>query len=329
VPGSSKIEQYLEAIYRGQNASVSVLLPALANQFVFAPLLDITHENDARSTNRIKVATFAAGLRRVVPVFTSEKFFNDWSDGRYRSFSVAGGDLALTLPKGSWLVLNPGKMHSLELSPDDVITLASIDEVSVSLPVEELSAEIVQENLEDEVYEEDITDADETVIHLTAERVQTGAELSREDKATSHEDVKTLLCEIFPRFPEIREAYLAETESSQAVLGLLAPQVDPEQRFLLIDTIATISRKTYGTAGAIEVYDDLDLRTSHSWDIFNVLPPFYVASESAEAALLIEKEVIPKDSTETDPIFAGSRGHTKGKGTSWFPKMKKRQKRTP
>lgn len=313
---SSKIEQYLEAIYRGQDASVSVLLPALANQFVFAPLLNIEHVDDERSTNRIRVATFASGLRKVVPVFTSKKIFDDWSDGRYSSFSVAGGDLALTLPKGSWLVLNPGKMHCLELSPDDVITLSKIDQPEFSLPIEELDAQVVARP---QRFVEDMADDDGKVIDLTAENVPREHAVSpMRIERKSLPDLERDLSRLFLLYPEVQEAYFSETDSSQAVLGLLAPKLSPEQRFLLIDEIANLSRNTYGSAGAIEVYDDLNLKTSHSWALFSVLSPFYIRSEFENSELRLEKERIVKD--ELPPAMQ-SRADTR----SWFGRFRKRR----
>jgi len=52
----------------------------------------------------------------------------------------------------------------------------------------------------------------------------------------------------------------------------------------LIDQIAEVSRKYYGSAGAIEVYDDLNLKTSSSWELFKTLAPFYTREKSLLAA---------------------------------------------
>lgn len=102
-------------------------------------------------------------------------------------------------------------------------------------------------------------------------------------------------------FPAVEEAYFVATspgepadrrqqgrnasqETRSWVVGILAPQQTVETRFELIARTAEISREFFGTAGALEVYDDLHVESSASWRYFRAEVPFYIRERSLFAS---------------------------------------------
>ncbi|MCB0322227.1 MAG: enhanced serine sensitivity protein SseB C-terminal domain-containing protein [Bdellovibrionales bacterium] len=310
----STIERYLLAIARGESASISGLLPLLSEAVLYAPVVTFENLGDSKGTSKIRVATFVSGRRTVVPVFTSEESFLDWSDGRHQCFSVAGGDLALTLPRDTWIVVNPGTLHALELSPDDVRTMSEFPPEPLHEDAEgtddiEWSDAPGQAGVP--AFDEDPEDGLEFPAELFATATEQDETLPLAD-AQSETDQEALLEEltqVLRRYPEVQEAYFQENSSEQAVLGLLSVELEPERRFLLIDQIAELSREYYGAAGAIEVYDDLELQSSHSWELFNAITPFYVR-ERTGSPLRLEKERVPKRGGKKRATFFGGLGRT-------------------
>jgi len=121
------VDAYLENIAGGQTEYLSDLLLQLSDEILFTPVLSISNPDNAAGANVIKVATFSSAGRRIVPTFTSEENFIEWSAGKHQCFSVAGADLAISLPPNTWLVINPGKPASCELSPEQVAVVAASD----------------------------------------------------------------------------------------------------------------------------------------------------------------------------------------------------------
>ena len=281
--GNEKVvESFLEKIAAGQTEYLSDLLRHLADEILYTPAVCIENTGDPKGTNKIRVAMFSSEGRSIVPTFSSEEYFVDWSDGKHQCFSVSGADLALSLPGNTWLVLNPGYANDLELSPEQVSAIAASGVVSEHpgyTPQEPVEAEVrrpTQTNLRAAFTEENGMPA--------------GAAAASDTAVTSFsfvsEEVCADLASVLERTPEVEEGYFEPSVggTAQAALGLLTKRLSAERRFLLIDEIAEISRRFYGSAGAIEVYDDLHLGTSSSWELFKALAPFYTR-ETQEPAL--------------------------------------------
>lgn len=244
------IELYLRRIAAGEDDQLPLLMRCLSEHMLYTPVTQVAADADGKGTKKVKVASFSSGGKNIVPSFTTEEYFLEWSDGKHQCFSVAGGDLALTLPKGTWLVINPGTSSTVELSPEQLAVVA-LGEIP---PPEEPAAR---------------------------EEEDAEAELNLEPPI---EEVRANLSAVLRANARIEEAYFQyySQGATRAVLGLLTPSLSPEERFVLIDQIAEVSRRYFGTAGAIEVFDDLGLKRSSSWQLFNALTPFYEREDRRE-----------------------------------------------
>lgn len=85
------------------------------------------------------------------------------------------------------------------------------------------------------------------------------------------------LSQLLRRHPQVREAYLSD-QKSQVVLGLLGAPEDCEQRFELMEAIASTSEVYFGDVGAIIVYDDM---SASDWKLFEAISPFYIRASDA------------------------------------------------
>ena len=273
------IDGCLQSVRSGTGGSTSRLLQVLCDEIVFTPVITVKSLDDEQGTNKVSVASFKRKGRTVVPIFTSEERFLEWSSSKYQCFSVAAADLALTLPHDAWVMVNPGHLFSCQLSPSDVKRMSQIDPSTVQT---QTSFPAVDEGLES------LEEASETDT-LAVSRDELFAKLNDQalhgsnSPAEIFEEVTADLRQILLNYEEVQEAYFQEVDSDHtyAVVGLLTRLVTAERRFLLIDAIAEVSRKFYNMAGAIEVYDDLDNTTSASWDLFKAIAPFYTRDESA------------------------------------------------
>ncbi len=338
------VEQYLDRVAQGETSLRSVLLSHLADTVVYLPAIILENVGDKRGTSKIKVVTFTSRGNKIVPAFTSEDYFFEWSGERYQIFSAVGGDLALALPKDVWLVLNPGLMHSLEISPQEIVALSEQEPAALSTQsVQSLTSDNESAYTGDDKYLEQDYDALSTIAgpapHIIAPE-EDGAP-TIEERVSSNtssappvevEQLTAELSRVFASFSEIEEAYFQELpdDFGQVVLGLLSTNLDVERRFVLIDGIADVSRKYYGAAGVIEVYDDLNVTTSNSWDLFNAIAPFYVKNSFAEqtdqAALETKPDIfrIGNDSSpghfgedgESEDLRANSSGGYRARGAA-------------
>ena len=149
----------------------------------------------------------------------------------------------MTLPEDACLFIDPGKEHFLKLTPAEIKQLSIGDSINEDFPQEEIATR-----------------------DLVAHHVE------------KFDQVVSSLRELLADYPEVLEGYFVEAnqEQAQGMLGILTRDLRVETRFVLIDKVAEISRSCLGAAGAIEVFDDLNLTTSSSWELFNAKNPFYV-----------------------------------------------------
>ena len=92
------------------------------------------------------------------------------------------------------------------------------------------------------------------------------------------------LATLLLRYTEVEEAYcfVDVARDSEGGGGLLSPNLGASRRFSLVGEIAEVSRQHFGIAGALEVFDDLHVKSSRSWELFSSLAPFYSRENESE-----------------------------------------------
>ena len=270
------LESLLHRVREGDAQSELALLGHLAAATVFVPAFEV---QDDSITSKVKVATFAQDRRRLIPAFTDRVSFEVWAAARYECFPIIGANLALSLPEGTWIVLNPGQPGMLELAPALVTQIPEAPEPDPSVPIPDESdhrARIQQPSEYTDLLDEGLSPYEFVIQDDADGGLDELSEFTARPDAL--ENLNERICSICATFPEVEEAYLQCDpigETCQCVVGLLTSGLDAERRFLLIDKIAELSRELLGSAGALEVYDDLDVKTSRSWELFNALSPIY------------------------------------------------------
>ncbi len=269
-------EQYLKRIALGERKHTRSALLLLANDLLVTPL---AKRSDERSgAEKLSVVTLAQGEKKLIPTFTSEDYFLSWSQGKHQSFSVAGADLAISIPRGSSLLIDPGQAHSIELSPEQVNELSQVNEIPDPAKLSPLELP-----------------------------PQPAASSAPADPLLA--DLSILL----EGYPEVGRSYFLATpgEEAEGILRLVTEGLSAERRFLLMADIAEISRMYFGIAGAIDVYDDLDMSSLGNQPAFEKLPPFYTrrSDERAKDSRLsqtVDKVVNPNGDVGSNGKLAGS-----------------------
>ncbi len=274
------IDGYLEKVASGQTELLPDLLRHLGSEMLYTPVTEIENVGDSRGTNRIKVATLSFEDHSAVPSFTSDEHFLEWSDGKHQCFSVSAADLAMSLPQNSWLMLNPGLSSALELSPEEVSLLAAGEVGEKTIASSEENKYSSEQDYFDSGKSEFSRLQEEDIFRLLPQETPA---VSSEEFAFLEQQVCADLLQVLRKHNEVEQAYFEETRdnATHVILGLFAKQLSPEIRFTIIDEIADISKRYYGKAGAIEVYDDLHIRASSSWELFKHLKPFYLRDAEA------------------------------------------------
>jgi hypothetical protein len=260
-PKLERIVWILEERARGGDISDEMLIRALAKQVLHIPIARAESKGDTAA--RVSVALFEHVGSKVVFAFTSEDRFRSWSASAYECLPVLGADLAVTIPPSCGLIIDAGSKHMLNLPFVDAVAFSQVaaEQASDLPPPPPAKPSTVPE-----------------------------------DSPLYEEDVLSELLKIFATHPDIVEAYYLTgfSPDTQAVLGLLVDKEDAEQRFLLISDIADVARRAFGYAGAIEVYDDLNVKTSSSWELFTTLTPIYVRPDrySEDGAAIVSKDSV-------------------------------------
>lgn len=248
---SADLKSCLRRVARGETEYLEQLLILLSQSLLFVPVRS-AREFAESDFQRLRIPTFSRGATKVLPVFVTEEALILWS-GDYQCIGLLGADVALSVPEEVWLVVNPGQVTEVELSPSEVAKIARIDspQPKHSAPMMEVVASQSREDRESHAIPDPSTVDVEAVLEDLRELLDSREEVS----------------EGF--FEMIGGAY------SFAILGVLRKEMDSESRFLMMADIAEISRKHFGIAGGIEVYDDLHMPRSNSWELFQALTPFY------------------------------------------------------
>lgn len=281
-----ELEQYLTKFSLADGYRFNVLSSLFSRHVLFTPIVSSIDLGDQRQTKKFRVVTFYQGRQCLIPTFTSEDFFESWNATRYDCLCVVGGDLLLTLPSKTYLLVNPETPDAVELSPEDITRLVMLDSEN---------QEGKETGLQNRNKTREKTDFSRVVSELSPSGNASVFFHGEVGKLASQVLVDLVL--IFKRYPEIQEAYASDSDQGGRgmVLGLLTTPFFPERRFLLITEIAELSRQHYGLAGAIEVYDDLDEPYSNSWELFNTLAPFYTTAQYDEGEKHLSSMMLPHD----------------------------------
>ena len=283
---------------------LEVLLEQLGKGTVFVPASQVT---DHGTEATISLASFVAGGRKYVPVFTSESHLLEWAAGRdYEILSLSAVDLALSLGPGTWIAINSGRESEVMFSPDEVELLAGVLDLQSELALSEAdstddlssASPVVDEEMEES---EPAQEADacsdgyrsgEPVSQPLTEQLI--AVRSGDRGLEKRIVVLAELCQVFPSFSEVLEAYSLDAHGDYPsyVLGLVMPEISTERRFALVDRIGDVSRRHFGLACAIEIYDQENAKNLGTWQLFSMHRPFY----------LKEPEGTAEKSTSAEPV---------------------------
>ncbi len=252
------LEDFLKKIAHGDREHVDFALSLLSSDLLITP---VTYEEVGanKQTKKIRVVTFFENDKKIIPTFTTEDYLFEWAGSKYQSFSLPGADLSLSLPADAYLRINPGTDHAVELTPEEVKRLSQAAPVSLQTPAppkEEIAPQ-------------------ETVVASPSSPSTVKVEKTKDQLLG---DLRFLL----ERYSEVTKAYFVamQREHSEAVIGLVTERMSPERRFLLMADVAEVSRIYFGTAGAMDVYDNVDFKSLNARNIFDNLEPFYERKET-------------------------------------------------
>lgn len=125
----SLLNLYMQKVASGDLSYLDRLCKQLADRLVFTP---VTSSNTTGESGRAK-ATFSVlrineAHRSLVPLFTTERRFKEWSEREKHSggsISLLGGDFCSALGAGAWVTLDPGFEDAIELDPVFVAKVAA------------------------------------------------------------------------------------------------------------------------------------------------------------------------------------------------------------
>ena len=197
------------------------------------------------SHSRLAFFTIDDSSIRKVVCFSSESLAKQWSPKQAIAVELRVAELLDALPDDCGILLNPAPLTSSDSQPLDISK----------------SIALLQTNLDSS--RDCKSDAKKQAIESSAE----------------FEDllIKDIV-EVCESTSQIKEAYFLYRSKdllSPVVVGVLCVGLHSEMRYHLIDKFAEISQNYFDSPSAIDVFDDLDVRNSRSWDLFKTLLPVY------------------------------------------------------
>ena len=128
---------YLQKFSEGDTAYLDRLCSQLAERLVFAPMVE--QEADGGKTV-VKIFTVSTPTRTVVPIFTSEAYYESWATARghttLSAMSLLCADFCAALAPEIWVVVDDDGPHRAELSPFAIKQIASTESKGED-PIEE------------------------------------------------------------------------------------------------------------------------------------------------------------------------------------------------
>ena len=265
---SERLIELSKSILAGDDRARRTLLKELAPSLVIIPVVHTQSLKDKSGTQKIKIQEIFDNEQRYIPMFVNEEYYFQWTTGEQQMISLVAGDVALTLPPETGIVLNPGSAVEIVLSTADAKNLSEI--------------ELIADEAVEPPKKSDPVDAWAAVKSngITKPAPQPPPQ-NAIDEGRWVPGVELQLREILADFPAVSEAYLVYTNHPEraAVLGILTDdRLNSDSRFGIVEQIAMAAKKHFGAAGAIEVYDDLYQRNTRSWELFRSIKPLYSRS---------------------------------------------------
>ncbi len=250
------VQELLLQLRNGEADALVRLLVLLVDQPLYLQAQLRSSPGKNAEANTLAIRSIPDGDKQVVPVYTSQAAaVDDTMDAIV--VALTGAELAASLPKDRWLRFDTGSRHEVLLPPRALALLGQSESLQLLLAMSEPVG---------------------SVEPAPSKPLPTPtAGLPSAEPAQVVQDLDA----VFRQFPEIQEAYYVETtdETGGPVVGLLTSAISVERRFELISQLADVSRRHFEEAGAIEVYDDLHSRSSHSWTLFNAQTPIFFRSK--------------------------------------------------
>ena len=119
---------YLEKLKSGDQTFLPKLCQQLSDRLVYVPI--IAGPEGRKTVNRaltVKVVKIKSGDHELIPIFTTERGYRFWAEkfeDRTEYISLLGGDFCGALSPETWISIDPGAEHSVEIDPDTVRKVA-------------------------------------------------------------------------------------------------------------------------------------------------------------------------------------------------------------
>ncbi|MBX7143417.1 MAG: SseB family protein [Oligoflexia bacterium] len=138
----------LQKVAEGDESFFDRLCQQLADRLIFAAVAS-GGENQGGAEGRVtfSIVRMQEGHRLVVPIFTSEELYKTWEKAtghRGGSISLLGADFCAALDAQTWIRVDPGSNHCVELQPVLVKKVARVEVDELEASAENVqSAELV------------------------------------------------------------------------------------------------------------------------------------------------------------------------------------------
>jgi len=325
---SEVLQKYLLRIARGEMLETTSILPLLKAAKIFLP--QVKQDND-NGEIKITFPILKKDGAKLIPVYLSRSNSASYSGTltniqlhTQEPIEIKGEILFQVMPKDVGIILEPSSSLEVIFSEEKIqtfLTPNSSDQKSESKQLDNFksgNSEKRREKSSEETNQRPQTKDNNSNISQQVTREQHTAALQLIDGGKeavttpapddnvnlySIADIENQLSQILSQYNSIDEAYLLEHISphSELIIGILAKEWLNDQRFKVVESVAMLAKKTFGYAGAIEVYDDLSDTHANSWDLFKMIPPFFVANDQ-------EKKTELKEDIEISESKRGIRG---------------------
>jgi hypothetical protein len=255
-PQEDLIEQALREALEGSKPAARLFFKTFLASSLFVPerfqscrLSDMAeYPNDFLNILAVK-----DGARAVVPAFSRLEYILEWCGNEMTSREVTGAELLKLVPADWWLVMNPGREVEKEISPWEIDQLRAGAE-GIEAVVEEIFA------------------------GEPTETVEIGPAAEHE-----YQGLKAALQAAFEQMPEIRSLYLLkeigkdleEQTVQQALIGVEAPQADPDQIEALRIKIKDAAAPCQIGGDAVKVWVGSTLEGSLALGVFKNAEPLF------------------------------------------------------
>lgn len=122
----TQLQLFLTKVSQGDMSFMPKLCAQLADRLIYAPVLR-KRDPSRGATTKVSAIRIREGERSIIPVFTALPVLKKWcelNELENESISLLCADLCGALEKGSWLLIDGGTTHQVELAPDSVQMIA-------------------------------------------------------------------------------------------------------------------------------------------------------------------------------------------------------------